>query len=171
MTAALSAEGRMAWVRVKHFAQALGLARTASGDECVEWQGYVNPDGYGRFSVRTSQGNVVNTLAHRAMFETLRGPIPDGLQLDHLCRNRACVNPAHLEPVDNRQNVRRGFGARFGYDADATCIAGHPRSPANLALYRGKVRCRPCRAESEARRITARRDEINARRRELRCSA
>lgn len=68
---------------------------------CWIWQLYTNQYGYG------------NKSAHRKMFERHFGPIPDGLHLDHLCRVPPCVNPAHLEPVTNTENVRRGLAARI----------------------------------------------------------
>lgn len=76
-------------------------------DGCWIWQGNVNRDGYGRFS---HQGRKL--LAHRAAYMSLVGQVPEGLQLDHLCRVRNCVNPAHLEPVTAGENVRRGVAAR-----------------------------------------------------------
>src|SRR3990172_7293894 len=66
---------------------------------CWEWTGYLQPNGYGRLNVGSRM-----TLAHRWAYERLIGPIPRGLQSDHLCRNRACVNPLHIEPTTAREN-------------------------------------------------------------------
>lgn len=67
---------------------------------CWLWQGHVRPDGYGQAGR--------SELAHRWSYETFVGPIPEGMHLDHVCRVRACVNPAHLEPVTREENLRRG---------------------------------------------------------------
>lgn len=72
----------------------------ASG--CHNWTGSLNSKGYGRLMVDN-----VRRAAHRVAFQLAGGTIPDGLQIDHLCRNRRCVNPAHLEPVTNRENCLR----------------------------------------------------------------
>ena len=75
------------------------------GAACWRWLAAVNTSGYGHF--RTSAHRT--RLAHRMAYEMCVGPIPEGLTLDHLCRNRLCVNPAHLEPVTVRENLRRGL--------------------------------------------------------------
>lgn len=75
---------------------------------CWEWRGAIQSAGYGCFELRRDRP----LLAHRYAYEELVGPIPDGLQLDHLCRNRRCVNPAHLEPVDHRTNCLRAVARR-----------------------------------------------------------
>ena len=74
---------------------------------CWEWQGSMVENGYGVVSV-----NGANIKAHRRYYEVLVGPIPPGLDLDHLCRNRACVNPDHLEPVTRSVNLIRGNKGR-----------------------------------------------------------
>lgn len=80
--------------------QAKYVTDAAAG--CWMWTAYINPDGYGMFKHRGAM-----RLAHGASYELHIGPVPDGLELDHLCRNRACVNPDHLEPVPHKVNVQR----------------------------------------------------------------
>lgn len=75
---------------------------------CWLWTGSLRA-GYGQIRVRTETGWTV-AAAHRVSYELARGPIPDGLDLDHLCRNTVCVNPRHLEPVTRQTNVLRGVG-------------------------------------------------------------
>ena len=81
------------------------------GPECWEWTGAVDADGYGRISVKGPKGHRM-ALAHRVAFELTRGPMRRGLQADHLCRNRHCVNPIHIEPVTSAENTRRGDAGR-----------------------------------------------------------
>lgn len=117
---------------------------------CWEWTAAKIPDGYGTFRVG---GKLV--LAHRFAWETFRGPISEGLQLDHLCRVRACVNPDHLEPVDCRTNLLRGATHAAANAAKTECANGHPFDDANT--YRrpnGWRVCRTCnRLQERGRRI------------------
>lgn len=96
---------------------------------CWEWQGHRARNGYGKFYDAES-GHVV--LAHRAYYERHISAIPVGLQIDHLCRNRGCVNPEHLEVVEQTENVRRGSSARFT-PADVRMIRESPKSSYELA--------------------------------------
>lgn len=75
---------------------------------CVEYTGCINATGYGWIAKDGTQA-----LTHRAAYELVRGPIPEGLTLDHLCRNTRCCNPHHLEPVTNSENVRRALAVRY----------------------------------------------------------
>ena len=106
--------------------------------DCWEWHAHKNSAGYGQFWF---EGRDV--LAHRFSYELMVGPIPQGLQIDHLCRNRVCVNPDHLEPVTPLVNTRRGIRV-----TSPTCIHGHERSPENVGVDRHGYRyCRPCGAD------------------------
>ena len=93
---------------------------------CWTWLGSLNADGYGSFSIKKKRQG-----AHRFAYQALVGPIPEGLQLDHLCRNRACVNPSHLEPVTPKVNTLRSAAAQA---TKTHCIRGHEFTPANTRL-------------------------------------
>ena len=107
-------------------------------DDCWEWIGRLTPQGYGR---DTGSGE-----AHRTTYQMWRGDIPEGLELDHLCRNRRCVNPWHLEPVTRAENVRRA-GMTITH-----CKNGHEYTPENTYWRPGPGGgARDCRACIRAR--------------------
>lgn len=109
---------------------------------CWEWTGAIDQCGYGRLNV----GGKV-WLAHRMIFERTNGPIPEGMQCDHLCRHRSCVNPDHIEVVSQRENLLRGVGWAAKNAAKTTCSRGHPLTGENLKaweLARGSRICRTC---------------------------
>jgi hypothetical protein len=123
---------------------------------CWAWLGGHNQvSGYGYVSNWPKAG----LIAHRVAYELLVGPIPAGMQLDHLCRNRGCVNPAHLEPVTNRENCLRGKAPNLVLHATGVCKAGHPATPENLVRTKsGRRRCLIC----ERRWNKAQRDRKSA---------
>lgn len=111
---------------------------------CWVWTGYRDHRGYGRFRVQRR-----SPRAHRVAVELARGPVPDGLEVDHLCSRRSCVNPAHLEAVTHTVNVARGrlgeTNARRGA-ALTHCKRGHAFDAANTARNpsTGRRACRAC---------------------------
>lgn len=106
-------------------------------DTCWNWKACKDRYGYGRLGHHGT-----SVLAHRISYELIKGMIPNGLTIDHLCKNRACVNPDHMEVVTNEVNVQRGES----YQAKQThCKRGHPLSGSNLISYRGSRGCRECK--------------------------
>lgn len=110
--------------------------KVAKTDRCWLWTGCLSAKGYARTSV-----NRKHLPAYRVAYVLLVGPVPQGLELDHLCRNRRCVNPSHLEPVTHRVNVGRAI-----HDRHFAC--GHPETPENSYRrpdeYGGRT-CRICK--------------------------
>ncbi len=106
---------------------------------CWLWLPPDDGNGYGQFH---RKGSVIR--AHRFAYEDMVGPIPDGLELDHLCRVRRCVNPSHLEPVTTEENLLRGMGPAAINARKTHCPQGHPYDEANTYRYKNKRGCRAC---------------------------
>lgn len=106
---------------------------------CWPWLGGMHPSGHG-----TAHHEGRSVYAHRLAYESLIGPIPPGLQLDHLCRNPSCVNPLHLDPVTSAVNTARGVHRRASATA---CERGHEYREGSYSISRGARRCNVCRRE------------------------
>jgi hypothetical protein len=129
---------------IKERLLALSMPEPNSG--CWLWLGALCRDGYGQ--IRAPQHS-----AHRAAYVAFKGDIPEGLEIDHKCRVRCCVNPDHLEPVTHRQNVERAdYTVNHRNGRKTHCKRGHPLASDNLVLekWRGKI-ARKCRACMTAR--------------------
>ena len=109
--------------------------------ECILWTLFIHPNGYGRVRVKDKMKQ-----AHRVAWERVNGPIPHDLQIDHLCRQRSCVNPEHMELVTSRENTMRGISIPAINARKTHCKRGHPLSGYNLILPpNGSRQCRTCR--------------------------
>lgn len=108
--------------------------------DCWEWKAYRDNCGYGRFKMGKSMRN-----AHAVAYELLVGEVPDGFELDHLCRNRGCVNPAHLEVVTHRTNTMRGVSPHALNAKKTHCINGHEFNAENTYFRPGPTPRRDCR--------------------------
>ena len=160
----------MASGRAKAFIQArIAVEDRGYETPCWVWQKVCNPKGYAK-SHFADLGK--NKRVHRVSYELYVGPIPEGLTLDHLCRVKSCVNPAHLEPVTALENIRRavGFSAkprrRLGRNVPGRpkgsktdpallpthCKHGHEYTPENTGMDCGKRRCRECSRANDRRR-------------------
>jgi hypothetical protein len=155
----------------------------ASGD-CWIWTAALNTYGYGKVGLGSKAAGVAP--AHRVSWELLVGPIPDGFEVDHLCRVHACVNPAHLEPVPPLVNEMRDKGRKARHPANdplrrdahryrmaevakyrnrpTHCKHGHPFDEQNTYTWRGQRHCRRCRylavkARDDAERLARHDDE------------
>lgn len=127
---------------------------TTDGNDCWEWAVFRRRDGYGFFWYRHGDGE----LAHRAAYRFIHGSIPVGMQIDHLCRNRSCVNPDHLEPVTQQENVRRG-AAGLHNAIKTHCPSGHEYTADNVTMSRlGCRNCKECHRASGRRRLAKRRE-------------
>lgn len=131
------------------------VEKTESG--CWLWVGKVDKDGYGTIHYGKYR------RAHRLSYELLKGNIPEGLVIDHLCRNRACVNPTHLEPVTNHENLMRGSTIAANNLQKTHCRNGHLLAGDNLD--RGKQNkgwrlCKTCRREYDRKWYAQRKQRL-----------
>lgn len=143
------------------------LSRTHRVENCLVWQGYINPAGYGEVYVRRHEGGIgrKGQLAHIVSYRLYKGDIPAGLELDHLCRNRACINPDHLEAVTHQINMHRGTAPAAINKAKTHCKHGHVFTDKQPAYYilRGWRRCNECHKRIQAdRRSNIRQREASA---------
>lgn len=116
----------------------VGLPDDVTG--CMPWLAHTNHGGYGHFMEEKRPRR-----AHRVAYEVTHGSVPAGLVVDHLCGNRSCVRPDHLEAVTQRVNLLRGATRTAAQVARTTCPQGHSYSRRNTYAYRGKRMCRICR--------------------------
>jgi hypothetical protein len=128
---------------------------TVQPNGCWQWTAGKSWKGYGRFRLNGKQPQ-----AHRVAYRLYRGPVPDDLVIDHLCRNRLCVNPDHMEITTNRVNCCRGESPTIVSWREDRCIRGHPFDDANTIVSVRpsgtiKRRCRTCKNE-QARRYNRR---------------
>lgn len=126
-----------------HMAEVKPIGYVICENGCWEWVGGLNSNGYGKMKLGKASAG-----AHRVVYEMHRGPIPEGLHLDHLCRKPDCVNPDHLEPVTNRENMMRGENFAAKNAAKTHCHRGHPFEGDNLIVIKRSTpgrNCRTCR--------------------------
>lgn len=119
-------------------------AKVDKTETCWNWTATKSAKGYGHF--KASPHTTTPMKAHRWSYEQANGPIPDGLTIDHLCRNTSCVRPDHLEAVDGRTNTLRGYNPCAVNARKTHCPQGHELTEANVYIRPGtrSRRCRMC---------------------------
>lgn len=138
-------------MRIANLARILKHVDLESDAPCWRWTAYLDKAGYGRLTIPWPEykHHIKSALAHRFSYATFNGleyrEVPKNMQIDHLCRNHACVNPAHLELVTPGVNVRRGWAAR---PPKTHCKFGHP-----LTMNSRQLACKPCYREASRRSI------------------
>lgn len=129
----------------------------ASG--CHEWAGTIDKYGYGQFGTGGRTGQKVG--AHRWAYRHYKGPIPEGFQIDHLCRNRKCVNPEHMEAVTPRENVMRSSNPASVNARRTHCVNGHPLFGDNIYPNTSRQRvCKICKKATSDRNYRKRQEAI-----------
>jgi hypothetical protein len=123
---------------------------------CWLWLGSTDEKGYALMRHRKPLGGWTTGRVHRLSYEAVYGAIPVGLVLDHKCRVRCCINPAHLEPVTNAENIRRGL-AGINSASKTHCPQGHPYSGLD---HKGARICRKCQRESVRRYRSRRKNHV-----------
>lgn len=127
---------------------------------CWNWTGVLTPGGYGQFSIDNR-----HYAAHRLLSVKSGREIGPGLVCDHLCRNRRCVNPAHIDIVTTRENILRGIAGELNRAKGAAvthCVRGHEYTPENTRMNKGRRSCRACdKVYSDA--LTEKRRQLRAR--------
>lgn len=132
---------RTQWPTIEYSLDKLSMPVPLSG--CWLWMGKINMQGYGMLS-RYPNGKQKTLRAHVESYKRHVGPIPAGLELDHLCRVRHCINPAHLEAVTHQVNSQRGLAGAY-LKNKTHCIRGHALSGDNCEINsKGHRRCRAC---------------------------
>lgn len=129
----------------------LNMVDVKGSHDCHNWRGGLYPNGYGSFGIRRERtGKFGTAYAHRVAYEMAycTGIMP-GLVVDHLCRNRRCVNPNHLDLVTHRTNLLRGVGFTAVNASKTHCVRGHAFDDRNTRWYRGKRDCRRCCADRQ----------------------
>lgn len=124
------------------------------GKPCLVWTGAKDRRGYGRVF---HEGRI--TGAHQRAYIVAYGPVPDGLEIDHLCMNPACCEPTHLEAVTHQENMRRAAAAGLlgtGQGRKTHCPQNHPYDESNTYRWRNERQCRTCRNETTRRLRAAR---------------
>lgn len=117
--------------------------------ECWIWFAGKDGKGYGQINI----GYGAKLMAHRRTYEYHRGTIPEGLELDHLCRTLACCNPWHLEAVTHQENVLRGTGPPANQARRTHCPKGHPYNAEHMRIYKNKRICYTCQLSYRTRRL------------------
>lgn len=124
---------------------------------CWEWTGGLGSAGYGRITFGGKRDG-----AHRVSYELYVGPIPAGLEIDHLCRNRKCVNPDHLEPVTRRVNLLRGETIAAKHAIKTHCMRGHLFDATNTIRTERGRQCKACTRIGERRRRAQKKAAVHA---------